>query len=215
MSSWHYSTKRNRNLYKSPTPFLFDIMPTKKKDTRHQRLSEGAMIGMLPTPSPQWYDMLDWNEMGDTWWEIKEEIRQKIRANGKAPKFDRKICPECGKLMTHCTNVDFPDKPFYFCYDCVKVVHIPRIKRLKSSIVQQPKELDKKQKRDLKHSKQAEKTKKSGILKGELGKYKCPMCGANDWNPILWVEGEPFDECNMCGYHFTSKDIPTVGRVKR
>ena len=172
-----------------------------------------SMIGMLQTPSPQWYEMLDWDEMGDTWWEIKEEIRQKVRDSGKAPKFDRKTCPECGKPMTHCTNVDFPDKPFYFCYDCVKVVHIPRIKRLKSSIVQQLKELDKKQKRDLKHFKQAEKTKKSGILKGELGKYKCPMCGANDWEPVLWVEGEPYDECKKCGYHFTSKDIPKL--IKR
>ena len=81
-------------------------MPTKKRDTRHPRLSEGAMIGMFPTPSPQWWEMLDWDEMGDTWWEIKEEIRQKVRDSGKAPKFDRKPCPICGGY--HFASKDIP-----------------------------------------------------------------------------------------------------------
>jgi Zn finger protein HypA/HybF involved in hydrogenase expression len=40
------------------------------------------------------------------------------------------------------------------------------------------------------------------------GKYPCPKCGSNNWEPILWVEGEPYDECKKCGYHFTSKDVP-------
>jgi len=40
------------------------------------------------------------------------------------------------------------------------------------------------------------------------GVHPCPRCGANDWTPILWVDGPPYDECNKCGYKFTSKDIP-------
>jgi len=38
------------------------------------------------------------------------------------------------------------------------------------------------------------------------GKYSCPECGSNDWTPVLWVDGPPYDECK-CGYKFTSKDV--------
>ena len=40
------------------------------------------------------------------------------------------------------------------------------------------------------------------------GIYPCPKCGKNDWTPVTWVDGPPYDECNGCGHHFTSKDIP-------
>ena len=40
------------------------------------------------------------------------------------------------------------------------------------------------------------------------GMYPCPKCGKNDWTPVTWVDGPPYDECNGCGYHFTSNDIP-------
>ena len=43
------------------------------------------------------------------------------------------------------------------------------------------------------------------------GVYPCPWCGENDWTPHLEVDGPPYDECNNCGYIFTSKDIPTSG----
>ena len=40
------------------------------------------------------------------------------------------------------------------------------------------------------------------------GKHPCPRCGTNDWNPVLDVDGPPYDECKKCGYKFTSKDVP-------
>lgn len=40
------------------------------------------------------------------------------------------------------------------------------------------------------------------------GIYPCPRCGKNDWTPVLWVDGPPYDKCNECGYKFTSKDVP-------
>jgi Zn ribbon nucleic-acid-binding protein len=45
------------------------------------------------------------------------------------------------------------------------------------------------------------------------GKYPCPKCGENDWEPNLWVEGEPYDECKNCGYKFTSKDVPKAEAI--
>ena len=42
------------------------------------------------------------------------------------------------------------------------------------------------------------------------GEHPCPRCGKNDWNPVLDVDGPPYDECNNCGYRFTKKDIPHV-----
>jgi len=98
------------------------------------RKKKGAMIGMLPTPSPEWWEMLDWNEMKNTWWKLKEETRQKVRDCGKAPKYDKKS----EKIM---------------------------------------------------------------------GKYPCPKCGSNDWEPILWSD-LPYDLCKKCGYQFTFNDVP-------
>ncbi len=40
-----------------------------------------------------------------------------------------------------------------------------------------------------------------------IGKYPCPKCGSNDWEPVLWSD-EPYDECKVCGYHFTFRDVP-------
>jgi hypothetical protein len=59
---------------------------SKKKQKTNQI---GAMIGMLPNPSPKWWELIDWNTMEDTWWKLTERVRQEIRDGGKAPKYDR------------------------------------------------------------------------------------------------------------------------------
>uniref|UniRef100_A0A6M3M2Z8 Uncharacterized protein n=2 Tax=viral metagenome TaxID=1070528 RepID=A0A6M3M2Z8_9ZZZZ len=46
------------------------------------------------------------------------------------------------------------------------------------------------------------------------GIYPCPKCGANDWTPVLWVDGPPYDKCNKCGYEFTSYDVPQTPKEK-
>jgi hypothetical protein len=38
----------------------------------------------------EWYEMLNWNEMEETWKMLSEEIKDKIRESGKAPVFDKK-----------------------------------------------------------------------------------------------------------------------------
>jgi len=54
--------------------------------------------------------------------------------------------------------------------------------------------------------------KKTKLI-GEKGVYPCPKCGANDWTPQLWIDGEPNDKCNVCGYEFTRKDIPSFNKL--
>lgn len=39
------------------------------------------------------------------------------------------------------------------------------------------------------------------------GKYPCPKCGSNDWEPEPWAD-IPIDVCKKCGYQFTFKDVP-------
>lgn len=36
----------------------------------------------------KWYEYLDWDEMQTTWNKLPEEIKDKIRKAGKAPKYD-------------------------------------------------------------------------------------------------------------------------------
>lgn len=44
------------------------------------------------------------------------------------------------------------------------------------------------------------------------GKYPCPRCDTNDWDPVTDVDGPPYDECKKCGYRFTNKDLPEDDR---
>src|SRR5271157_497746 len=108
----------NRNLYKLPTHFLYDIMPNGKK------VNEPAMIGMLPDPSPQWWEMINWDEKDATLWrKLAEETRQKVRDCGKAPKYDRVNDPifvvyGCGNIPD--TEPDTDQNTIYYSMNGVE-----------------------------------------------------------------------------------------------
>ena len=44
------------------------------------------MIGMLPTPRVEWWEMLNWEKMKKTWKLLPPELKEKIREKGLAPK---------------------------------------------------------------------------------------------------------------------------------
>lgn len=37
----------------------------------------------------KWYEMLLWDKLPGTWQQLSEELKDKIRKAGKAPKFDK------------------------------------------------------------------------------------------------------------------------------
>jgi len=60
----------------------------KKKRSKNPRQTpkKGAMIGMLPTPRVEWWEMLNWEKMKKTWKLLPPELKEKIREKGLAPK---------------------------------------------------------------------------------------------------------------------------------
>jgi len=45
--------------------------------------------GKLVLSKPEWWEMLDWDEMPQVWRTLPEEIKAKVREAGLAPKYDR------------------------------------------------------------------------------------------------------------------------------
>lgn len=44
--------------------------------------------GKLVLSKPEWWEMLDWDEMPQVWKTLPEEIKSKVREAGLAPKKD-------------------------------------------------------------------------------------------------------------------------------
>ena len=55
----------------------------------YMAIGEGDLIE-VSLKKPMWWDMLDWDNMGQkTWNMLSEDIKNIIRNIGKAPKFDK------------------------------------------------------------------------------------------------------------------------------